>query len=119
IVGFGIGANVGLLYADSNPEVAAIALVLPGFGCSEIDTANQLNDLNARPALLIETETRNETDISRVFRRLAEIRKDAPREQVVLARDPQSRIKVQASGLQALDEKILGWLVKNVPVSKS
>lgn len=114
VVGFGTGANLALEYSAATPEVSALALVMPGYGCEEFKSLDSISDYGRRPLLLIESKKRFDSDMTKAFKLMTRIRNDASIEQVVLPRDPSSLLSNLGSGLEG-SVPLIDWMNRVVP----
>ena len=112
LVGYGIGANVAILFAGEAPEVGALVLVAPGHGCEEYPASDLIAIYGRRPLLLIESEKKVPTDFSTTIRLTIASRPDSLRERIVLPREPDSVREQVGLGI----EELIDWVGTHLPV---
>lgn len=113
-IGFGVGANLALQFSVTSPEIGALALVMPGYGCEEFDSPEALSQYGKRPLVMIESQKRVESDLARTFKLLTRTRNDGLMERIVLPREPGHVLTDLGSGQEGTDP-LVEWLVRIVP----
>ena len=115
VVGYGIGGNLAIMYADATPAVNAVALILPGHDCSGFDPSTAVALLGGRSALLLESEKGKSTDLSRLFKTVERVGTDPSKERLALPRLPNVVPGELPFGL----EELLDWVSRRLPVPRS
>jgi len=115
IIGVGLGANLGLLYATETADVAAVALVLPGYGCDTFNPADLIGRLGTRPAFLVNTVKKKESDISRGFDAAAAKLGAPTREHLELPLSTRPVGEDEFSAHEGLSTTVLDWLERVLP----
>ncbi len=114
VVGYGIGANVAIMYAGDNPEVGALALVLPGHDCEQYEASDLIAVYGPRPLLLIESKSRTPSDLSQTIRLYIASGKDSSKERFALPREPVPSGEEQGYGM----DELCDWLQRRLPAAK-
>ena len=116
-IGFGIGANLAMQYAEESDRLAGVALVMPGFGCEGANPYEALGSLRNRPALLIETKKRQVSDLSRAFHAVSMGRKDLMREQIFIDRTVPAGQNPQTWLENLIQDRLIDWTGRVLPPS--
>lgn len=117
VLGVGLGANVGLVDAADSADVAAIALVLPSWGCEKFDPVDLLGRLGRRPALLVNSRKKKANDISKAFDEVSSGPNSTVREHVVLEPTTRTDGEDEFTSHPGLDRTVMDWLAKRFPAS--
>jgi hypothetical protein len=113
VLGFGIGANAGLLAGGTDASIAAVGVVLPNYGCEEFNPYDAFGNMGSRPVLLLESRKKYESDIASAFEHITTKRKDLPFEHVMLRRDPEAVTRQDLE--EDYEESVLAWIEKAFP----
>lgn len=116
IVGIGIGGNVGLIYASQTDEVAAIAFVLPGFGCEQYDSNELIAKLGRRRALLVHSQRPRYSDFTTAFNAHATGANADVRERLEVPRVAAHDDDDAFTARPELDRVVFEWLDRSLPV---